>query len=649
MPTLDLQNVQSGASESLGSDAITIRTVKTDDRVRDLQTEKGDVRVEVIAGLFGWTDIADVPDSERYRARLTSMGSVIFDGVLRSRDVTFFEDRKTFLLRLSTDAVEQVEGSELFVREEILAETDTSADPTDFPITTERTPALTRPGKRNNDVTEVVTTVRGYEPWQLMSYLLGRLVTNGVISGYSIPTAAWLSPHVGFLSLTRMLCTPPSNDVAETIFALANLFGWRLSVRHVGYPADDIELKFRALDADSGANPLPQRLNEEEELTIVDRSSRGVQYDQATTPTRQPRDQALQANDKRTYFLEARPPVHKAAGLPEWRAAPSLPPRTDLSSPVIIFGEADPKEFRAEMETLDYNHASIVVVNTVKKNGDLVPYGLLDPGTSGGGQTGSFSTAGLLWSYTLDEAGPYFTARDPEAHAVFCRRDEDSFDYVQNSSWITGPFYNRQEERGILERIDTVVDGRVTLSDTDLEYVPRRVQFDIDTQSTRLEGRKVRSSPVRPATPQDNPDRWVPMQRNGRIIPDDGGHNDYRWFQLWWDRSPTRFAKEVLYEVQMKATSDSGYSVVNGGSTGTWYYVLPPRYPLQQDPRDEFNTSHPEHRHYVWATAVDLQNPFDQAPDQRGEVKVRMRCVDEDGNRGNWVKDDLYGLDDKQE
>ena len=169
------------------------------------------------------------------------------------------------------------------------------------------------------------------------------------------------------------------------------------------------------------------------------------------------------------------------------------------------------------------------------------------------------------------------------------------------------------------------------------------------TVNFRLADTQLTASPISPATPQDNSKRWIPIQRNGRIIPSDGGLNDYRWFQLWWKRSPTRFAKEVLYEVQMKATDGSGYSVVNGGSTGTWYYVLPPRYPLQQNPRDEFNTSHPEHRHYVWATAVDLQNPFDQAPGQRGKVKVRMRCVDENGSRGNWVKDDFYGLVQKQE
>lgn len=648
------------SSVTYGSDKITVERIEIEERTDRLQTEKGNVRVEV-TDLFGWEGPDDVPPAEAYRTRLIREGEAVFDGVLETRDIAYTPERDTWDLLLTTDEVKRLQDSEV----SFLASVDAGRAPDAYDVLA--IVPSNSPGRTRRKV-----NVQTYPAHPLMQHCLDELVAAGIVSRYTLPP----DPHpLEALDLWRegseetyttgLVVTPVSDDCYDNVRALAELFGWRMTADYASYPTDALELSFRPLDNTTNNGSLPTTRNERDVIEMNNVSG-GLRLSDAEKTPDAPKEQ-IGTNDERQYFLPAHIPADRGVGAPTWSVEAPQPNPLDNQTATL------PREFNTDLTDLTYSPCPVAVREYLTVGADdpgfdpdratlIIPAGDALPRESAATEVeydlSNATAPGLTFDiiYRKYTSGGLTLAETYVAHSRQEPGDQTQFTEgttgrAESPTWIDTVYDNTRELRGFRKRLEAGVKGRVGLETIGSWHV-ERTRYDVDTGYSQIEAVEVVTSPR--ATAQDDVARFRVHNVRARRV-DLGNADNYQeptWLQIWWDRPPLRFDRAYWYEVEIRTNSSAGGPAITTPSEfskDTWYYVIPPvgintiGSPGADDPLADLSLPYWRRRHHT--TALSVIWPFDDLLDDpsadKGKVDFRVTPYAETGEQGSPVTQDL--------
>jgi len=622
---------------SYGPDRLEMSLGTVDRSVSGLSVELGDIPLSIIPGpggdssLVAYDTALDLPEGTTWRAKLEDgQGRVLLDGAVVASDCTYRQKSDQWEVRLIDQA------------------------PRDFWTRLEGT-YIEKPRLIDSYFVEAhfvydeyVTggSVAPQKPREVLTYMFDQANIS-----YDIPDPLWsyevqYGDHVHIQDSSEVVMTYVEGFTRKKIVeTIRDFAGLRVIPRYQAFGDADLHVDFVPT---SWPSPSPEVVLDGQEDKEGARhqmeSSEGIWAlalkNGAEDPSPDPRDQKYTEPEDKTTGTDvptfATPPPWASVAAQEWQAAP---PQGFEGGSFRSGGAAftDPRQLWVESESTG------VRVPPVAPAGELT--------MNDGAEKLVYGRVRVKWG--ADVSTPAFmqtVEHDGARWAVYCQRpvstdaSNDFQTLAHAAHWPRGPYQNQAQRRTSWREVEVGILGESSLepapgdATTLLDYegtswmtwkVSRDIKagiFDLTLRSPVQPLGTVPSIPVRPSTAgaqipvrdrsdsgysyKDMPWEVAVLAAEYRTLERGDGKED--WFLVHWERTATRYCREVYYQVEYRDNDESSPTwTAIGSQLFPKVYSTALTYPIE-------------------ASGQGGKTPYD------GRYEVRVRPVVVAGVTGDW-------------
>lgn len=565
-----------GTTHTYGDDRLLLETPVSQVESDDLDVRLGNIDIQLgpaagtqKAEIAGVTDYTALPSETTWRAQLTnpSAGEIILDGAVLTKDLQWLDKKGTWRVRIINQAPKDFWDlcSRWAIPSLIWARPISrfaSPDTKTIPILRRPAPSLENPVEPYFEEDQIVSELR-----QAVKFHLGRFQNDpygdqeiDVQLPPGLPTGLDRIWHYrGRWKLDRL--------VDETM----KLLGWRLQVTYQAFPSLNLKARFARTDWPTGTQPAIDSgqlsggyRGEREEPGNFSVQLGNDPAEPSPDPNDFYKDLGSKANSTAPLVELAAPPAWAISAPRIWRADRPTTATSILSGDVPV---SDPRTMNTDAETIRFEIAPMEIEG--KESGAWYGKPLLPAETKPkfyGQKTSRFPQEGpqdrqaYVFSLTQTGNGP---------RALW---GEDASSPTDLGHYAGGEWSNHAQRHAAANvangEFRTSADFLVGIATDGVEFegtpwLVSEERHDLSRDSKELTLKAPATSQASPGRPAPSiAIEWSVVKVFATFEVFDRGQGKEDWVFAHWERTPTRYAIELQYDVTLE--DDTGTVVRSG-------------------------------------------------------------------------------------